>query len=503
VILYGGLERESPSGDSYVDFEFFQGPVALCGTPAVSPATHQPCTSFTGVRTPGDVIVSINFLKGGAIGDMQIRKFDGTINNYPSTPNSDAVGGGCFKADGTSGDDVCAFNNADTIGAGAWGAFDNHAGSITQLPANAFTEIGVDLTTVLGESPCISTFMAKTRSSASFTSELKDFAGPTTFSRCQPSTALTKTIAKVNTTAQPAGTRSVTAHVGDSITYAYTETNDGQDDLSQPNTTGGPTSTTDNGGWVTDNTCSPVLHVVGDGSTTANSLHNIGDLNNDNKLNVGEAWKFSCTLSNIQLPSTGNTITNVAIGHGKDPLIKISSTNTNPVDVTYCTSGPGTGGIGNNGLGQFCDLDERDSNTVTIIAPSTSLTKTAQVTVVYTFKETNTGNDPISSVAVTDAYASGHNTGLTGCTVAPVLGADLTHNVGDLNNNDKLDPASGGTAAETWTFRCTVTSTDGANVDVWDTGTGSGNDSTGTAVPSTNESDGVKTLVSHCSGPCS
>src|SRR6266487_2406845 len=27
VILYGGLERESPSGDSYVDFEFFQSPV--------------------------------------------------------------------------------------------------------------------------------------------------------------------------------------------------------------------------------------------------------------------------------------------------------------------------------------------------------------------------------------------------------------------------------------------------------------------------------------------
>src|SRR5207244_7230588 len=64
---------------------------------------------------------------------------------------------------------------------GPWANYDNHGNVITTLPANAFTEMGVDITNVLGESPCLSTFMGKTRSSASFTSELKDFAGPTSF----------------------------------------------------------------------------------------------------------------------------------------------------------------------------------------------------------------------------------------------------------------------------------------------------------------------------------
>ena len=61
---------------------------------------------------------------------------------------------------------------------GPWPNYDNHGAEITTLPANAFTEVGVDLTNVLGSSLCISTFIGKTRSSGSgsFTSELKDYA---------------------------------------------------------------------------------------------------------------------------------------------------------------------------------------------------------------------------------------------------------------------------------------------------------------------------------------
>jgi hypothetical protein len=137
-----------------------------------------------------------------------------------------------------------------------------------------------------------------------------------------------------------------------------------------------------------------------------------------------------------------------------------------------------------------------------VIAPATTLTKSAKVTVVYTFKEKNTGNDDISNVAVTDANVTGHDSGLSGCTVAAVLGTDGIHNIGDVNNDGLLSAGTGG-SGETWTFTCTVTSTDGSDVNVWNTGTGSGKDSLGTAVPSTNESDGVKVSVTHCSGVCS
>src|SRR5439155_16717892 len=144
---------------------------------------------------------------------------------------------------------------------------------ITTLPANAFTEVGVDITNVLNESPCLSTFMAKTRSSASFTSELKDFAGPTTFSRCAPSTKLTKTATNPTT-----GATVTTVHSGDSVKYVYTDENDGKDPLTNVS--------------VSDDSCSTVTPTL-----KADAVHNIGDANNNSILDPGETWTFSCTKS--------------------------------------------------------------------------------------------------------------------------------------------------------------------------------------------------------------
>ncbi len=64
------------------------------------------------------------------------------------------------------------------------------AAVIGALPANAFTEFGVNVTELLGGTPCISTFMGKTRSSQSFTAELKDFSGPAGFNICGASIAI-------------------------------------------------------------------------------------------------------------------------------------------------------------------------------------------------------------------------------------------------------------------------------------------------------------------------
>ena len=496
VIVYGGLERESPSGDSYVDLEFFQNPVDVCRDAALNPAP----TCFTGVRKTGDVIVSMNFLKGGALGDIEIRKFNEATNSY-GDPIGSASGQGCFNTSGNNGDDICAFNNAVPIDGGPWANYDNHGNVITQLPTNAFTEMGVDLTNVLGESPCLSTFMGKTRSSASFTSELKDFAGPVPFSRCKPSTTLSKSVVGAPTTG------SKTVHPGDSVTYNYTETNDGQDDLSQPNATGSPTSTTDNGGWVEDDKCSPVLHVLGSASDTLTSdtTHNIGDLDNNNVLNVGEAWKFACTYTVAS--NASGTITNTAKAHGLDPLIKF---NGNSIDVTYCTTGPNIDGSGNNGAGQFCDLEERAQASIIVINPATTLTKS--VAVLYSYTEANTSaNAPLTQPNTTGSPTSTTDNGgwvtddkcdsiSPNLHVIHVLGStsdnlasDATHNIGDLDNNNVLDPN------ETWKFVCSALQS--VATSVTNTANGHGKDATGADISYANgylgERDKVKVTVEH------
>jgi hypothetical protein len=185
LILYAGFEREDPSGQSHVDIEYLQDQVGLANADSngfCSPPAGASNCNFTGVRTLGDIILSMDFLNGGAFGSAVIHKWDGSAYQQVAL-----LGGqGCVKADGTAGDDLCAFDNAGPINGGPWPNYDNHGAEITTLPANAFTEVGVDLTNILGSSLCISTFIGKTRSSGSgsFTSELKDFAGPSSFNIC-------------------------------------------------------------------------------------------------------------------------------------------------------------------------------------------------------------------------------------------------------------------------------------------------------------------------------
>jgi hypothetical protein len=184
LILYAGLEREDPSGTSHIDVEFFQDPVALANADAngncVKPAGANNC-KFTGHRTNGDTILSMEFTNGGALGSVNVREWIDDEYVLVAT----LAGTGCIGEDGNPGDDLCAFNNEITIPNGGWQSFNNHGQTITSLPANAFTEVGVDVTELFdGTTPCISTFMGKTRSSDSFTAELKDFAGPAGFPLC-------------------------------------------------------------------------------------------------------------------------------------------------------------------------------------------------------------------------------------------------------------------------------------------------------------------------------
>ncbi len=191
LIVYSGFERIDASGDSHVDIEFFQARVALdealpCDDPGADPT---PC-NFVGTRTVGDIIVSMDFTIGGDFGSLSIREWDGST--YAEIGSLGAEG--CNAAD-----TICGFNNGGDINGGPWPNYDRHGNEITNLPKNAFTEFGIDITAVARETPCISVVMGKTRSSQSFTAELKDFAPPTAFPVCS------LTWHKVDNKAQPFG----------------------------------------------------------------------------------------------------------------------------------------------------------------------------------------------------------------------------------------------------------------------------------------------------------
>src|SRR5919109_305813 len=183
LIIYGGLERLDESGDSHIDLEFLQNSVNIVDG-AVSGAGAIPCNdpgqdpvpcNFSGIREVNDVIVSMDFVQGGGIGSVEVRRWNG--NEYVL----EGVEGG----EGCDTDDfICAFNNGASIDGGPWVNIDKTGNEITNLLPNAFTEIGVNVTELLGTTPCISTVMGKTRSSQSFTAELKDFTAPRGFPIC-------------------------------------------------------------------------------------------------------------------------------------------------------------------------------------------------------------------------------------------------------------------------------------------------------------------------------
>ncbi|MGH9876836.1 MAG: hypothetical protein ACRD5H_04305, partial [Nitrososphaerales archaeon] len=188
LVIYAGFERLDPSGDSHIDLEFLQDNIELdeaipCNDPGSDPT---PC-SFTGSttngRTPGDIVVSMDFTAGGGIGELSIREWTGTeyVLVEPALTTE-----GC-----DSNDEACAFNNGASINGGPWPNLNRHGATITNIPQNGFTEFGIDLTGLIEEDlGCISTFMGKTRSSQSFTAELKDFAGPAAFNVCSASIAI-------------------------------------------------------------------------------------------------------------------------------------------------------------------------------------------------------------------------------------------------------------------------------------------------------------------------
>jgi hypothetical protein len=144
-----------PSGTTLMDFEFNQSTTACPQGPNIQ-------------RTDGDILIEYAIDQGGARADISGRFWDGDADEWGPVVDLDAPSAAC-------GGDPCAVGtiNQSVIPAG-------ESDGLGEKQARTFGEAQIDLDLIFDENKCTSfgSAMLKSRSSDSFTSQLKDFISP-------------------------------------------------------------------------------------------------------------------------------------------------------------------------------------------------------------------------------------------------------------------------------------------------------------------------------------
>ncbi|TCK64755.1 hypothetical protein DFQ05_2492, partial [Winogradskyella wandonensis] len=242
-----GASTRSEDGSAYLDFELFRSEIMYdsntnelsnTGDPTKGGHTEWVFDSVNGrVVTLGDVIISLNFENGGVVIDGHLYIWikpselpGGSIQAYnnlilgfndPANYKFKFVIGGNGQPVFESGDDTNGYGYAEIelyddnalpvtfaningpnangngdVPAGPIGTIIGSQGNVTDTHfANTFVEFGINFSAFgfdqsLSQGECEALFggvIIKTRSSPSFTSELKDFAGPFPFGNIEES----------------------------------------------------------------------------------------------------------------------------------------------------------------------------------------------------------------------------------------------------------------------------------------------------------------------------
>jgi hypothetical protein len=199
VLLYLAWERTNVLGSANMDFE-----INKVGTPCLDSTGPFPvhCTIN---RSIGDILVTYDFTQGGGTPTIGLRTWDGSTWQVSSTVVSES-----------------AVNSV--------GVLDTHA-NLT-LAANTFGEVAIDLTASGLATGCgfaSATTFLKSRSSAQFQSEVKDFVAPvsTPIAPCAPSitTTLSAESVSIGTAVHDSATLSgATSDAGGTVAYRYYST---------------------------------------------------------------------------------------------------------------------------------------------------------------------------------------------------------------------------------------------------------------------------------------
>jgi hypothetical protein len=175
--VYFGLDRFDTSGSSNVGFWFLQDDVApIPGTPLGSTST------FSGQHEVGDILVLSEFDEGGGGVTIKVFEWVGTGGDEGGGTLQTLLGGETgLPADCDSvgaGDDVCAnVNTANILDADIPWPYTGKGGqgfTVNDMETGAFFEGGINLSALLPDEPCITNFVAETRSSFEVNAVLKD-----------------------------------------------------------------------------------------------------------------------------------------------------------------------------------------------------------------------------------------------------------------------------------------------------------------------------------------
>ncbi len=196
-IVYFGLDRLANNGSAQVGFWFFRSAVGLSNTKSGGGF------KFSGSHSVGDILVQSNFSQGGVISTVSVYKWVGSggshgplhllfegadcVDSDPNTPGDQPLGGD---------DPACATANQETTDAPwSYAAKFPDPNNPTGFPQGSFFEGGINISRLVPDVGCLSTFMAETRSSTPFDARLFDFAFGD-FNTC---------VATVATTSSPTG----------------------------------------------------------------------------------------------------------------------------------------------------------------------------------------------------------------------------------------------------------------------------------------------------------
>lgn len=259
-------------------------------------------------------------------------------------------------------------------------------------------------------------------------------------------------------TEMTAAANPTTAKAGDSVTFTFTEKNDGVAPV----------------GYETYLDLTSVSITTNNTACNSTLTRTIPAGATDQTLSQNETWTYTCTVtapaSTFSIVATGSGTVLAGTDHAR--VVTYSApTGTPPVET--CVSSSGSSGT----PGQYCDSEEMASASVTIIAPSTELTVTADALITYTFREKNDSSNAPLTLPTAGARTSliTAEEGLT--TVCNDPAYPLTYVSSDGNTDLVLDPG------ETWTFTCKGTLTgptgDTGSTSKVATGIGHGIDGTG------------------------
>ena len=214
-----GISTLSGDGNSYFDVEFYRteinySPALGLGNLGSDSGHTQWMFDVDGnITQPGDVIISLDFENGGTVlgGKLYVWVHDSIRSGFNSRPDRPFDMTGLFETwtqngaaktspfgyaeielKGGSGDAVVfAELNTASVGAGEYGTLSGPQATFdTTFEEDRLSEFGMNMTSVGLDLPnnfagnCGALFggvIAKTRSSASFSSELKDWVGPSPF----------------------------------------------------------------------------------------------------------------------------------------------------------------------------------------------------------------------------------------------------------------------------------------------------------------------------------